>query len=1198
MYISKLELFGFKSFANKTVLTFNKGINGVVGPNGCGKTNIVDAIRWVLGEQKSSTLRSDKMENVIFNGTKKRKPLGMSEVSMTLVNDDGTLPTDYSEVTITRRIFRSGESEYLLNKNVCRLKDITNLFMDTGMATNAYSVIELKMVEGILNDKTGERRKMFEEAAGVNKYKHRRKLALKRLQEVKSDLTRVNDIVSEVEKTVRSLERQAKKADKYNVLQAELREKELEYAERRFSVLYKETSELATQLENLRKERTETDASIREIETRLISIRNEAGEIERKLRMKHQEIGRINEKKHEANRNISVAEERKISLERNIERYEEEIEELQLQKRENEEEIETVKRAIADLSNALSAMQIEINEHSEIIEEKRSLLEQAREKFAEKENELRNIEIKLNGKKNEIASLEKNIERRNKRIEQLNEKISAFTNNIAKTTGFIEQLENEKRVAEETLAETERELSEKKAEKENLERKIAELRERELSEKSALEALKDKIEFVQTLIDNLEGVSKGSKILIENSEWSDKEKTLFADVGNADEEYRFALEAALKNVLNNLLIEDLPTLKSAVEYLKNNELGKASFFLLKNFGETKKTFFGKLDDYFREKKNRKITGENGFAGRALDFIKTEPKWKPYFEKILRNYAIAKTLDDAINLVAKYPDFIFVTPEGDLVQADGIVEAGSLPKLDDSIFGRKQLAENLRAEYEKRKNALENLRDEIVSFEEKAAAIDLDSISERGKRMVNEITNLEKQISRMEAEREKLEEQVEDARDEIKTETDELNALAEQSELHEEELAAIEKEKFDLSVAIEEEKETLERLQKEYDELARAQNERFVKLERISGELRNERNNLETTENQIAKIGATLERLKNSIEKSREEISAVEILIEESRTALEEASDELNVLIEERREIENELRAIKEKSAGLETALQSLRHKRTEASDKIHELDMRESELNFEKRGLVEHIKEEYSVTLEFKEFDDNDNFDFDAAHQEVQRLKNQIKNLGPINLLAFSEYEEEKERLDFLLTQRNDLIESEKDLIKTIEEINEKAQTQFMEIFEQIRENFKINFRTLFDPGDEADLVMEENDDPLEAKIEIIAKPKGKRPTTIDLLSQGEKTLTATALLFAFYLVKPSPFCILDEVDAPLDDANIDRFTRLLKKFVNRTQFIIVTHNKRTMEAADAMYGVTMVEDGVSKLAAIKFDELEAAVQQ
>jgi chromosome segregation protein len=450
---------------------------------------------------------------------------------------------------------------------------------------------------------------------------------------------------------------------------------------------------------------------------------------------------------------------------------------------------------------------------------------------------------------------------------------------------------------------------------------------------------------------------------------------------------------------------------------------------------------------------------------------------------------------------------------------------------------------------------------------------------------------------MEAEREKFEEQIEEARKEIKSETDEANALSEQAEILGEELAEIEKEKFSLSLEIEEERDALEAKQKEYDELARAQNERLVKLERLSGELRNERNNLETTENQIKKIDATLERLKNTIEKSREEISAVEILLEESERELGEAEEELGVLISERKEIESELNEIKNRSSALESQLQSLRHKRTEISDKIHELDMRAGKLEYERNGLLEHIREEYSVTLEYKEFDDNEEFDFDGTHETITRLKNQIKNLGPINLLAFSEYEEEKERLDFLLEQRNDLIESEKDLIKTIDEINEKAQTQFMEIFEQIRENFKINFRTLFDPGDEADLVMEENDDPLEAKIEIIAKPKGKRPTTIDLLSQGEKTLTATALLFAFYLVKPSPFCILDEVDAPLDDANIDRFTRLLKKFVERTQFIIVTHNKRTMEAADAMYGVTMVEDGVSKLAAIKFDELEAATQ-
>jgi len=1191
LYISKLELFGFKSFANKTVLKFDKGITGIVGPNGCGKTNTVDAIRWVLGEQRSSTLRSDKMESVIFNGTKNKRPLGMSEVSITFVNDDNSLPTDYSEVTITRRIFRSGESEYLLNKNVCRLKDITNLFMDTGMATNAYSVIELKMVEGILNDKTGERRKMFEEAAGVNKYKHRRRLALKKLDDVKSDLTRVNDIVSEVEKNVRSLERQAKRADKYNVLQSELREKELDYSERRYSIVVSKLNMMNEQISILKNERVRTDDEIRNVETELIGIRDKIIEIEKNLRLKHQEIGRIREKQHEAQKNISVAEERDSSLKRNIERFSAEIEELEFQLDENRLDIDETRIDINELQTEIEFKKKEIDERKDDLEGKREQLQKLRNALSDKENYLKNIEISFNQKKNEIDSLRKEIESANNRIEQINGRVRNWTAEIAKTVGYIEQLEIEKNEVSVLLKESEEELDKKKNEKEALEQKIRDLQKAELEEKSELRALEDKIEFLQTLITNLEGVSKGSKYLIENANWTSKEKNLIADVGNADEKYRFALEAALKNVLNNLLVEDFETLTEAVEYLKSEDLGKASFYLLKNIAEEPKSIFGKIDDFFKNKKLKKLEIEKDFLGWTYKHVDADKKWKPYFEKILHNIAVTTDLQSALALVKKYPEIVFVTLDGDYVQANGIIEAGSHPKLDETLFGRKQLIENLKSERENKIKKIEDLSSRINGAEEEFSGIDLEVISEKGKRFFNELNNLEKQISKMETEQEKFNEQIAEAHSQINGEVDSINDLTDKIESLKVELNKLSELKDAEEKALFEERENLSSFEHDYNNFAKEQNERLVSLERLNGQLQNKINHLSQTEKQLTNIEDTIVRRKEAIEKSENELVTVNEIIEENNLELDDANFELDKLLEERREIENSLKEIKGSGSELERRLSVLRHNRTETSDKIHDLDMQTNKLGFEKTGLEEHIKEEYSIVLEVKEFDDNDEFDFEVVHRDVQMLKEKIKNLGPINILAYSEYEEEKERLDFLHTQRDDLIDSEKDLVETIKEINETAQQQFLDTFEIIRENFKINFRTLFDAGDEADLVMEENDDPLEAKIEIIAKPKGKRPTTIDLLSQGEKTLTATALLFAFYLVKPSPFCILDEVDAPLDDANVDRFTRLIRKFSEKTQFIIVTHNKRTMEAADTMYGVTMVDEGISKLAGIKFNE-------
>ena len=547
MFLSKLEILGFKSFASKTSINLSRGITGIVGPNGCGKTNIVDAIRWALGEQRSSTLRSDKMENVIFNGTRSRKPMGMSEVSLTMVNDLGKLPSDYSEVTITRRIFRSGESEYLLNKNICRLKDITNLFMDTGMGTNAYSVIELKMVELILNNKTDERRKMFEEAAGVNKYKLRRRLSLKKLDEVKGDLTRVNDIVSEVDKNVRSLERQAKKADRYNNLQTELREKEMDYAEREYSQLRERKDEINSNLESLRQRKNELDSAVENKEVEIDLYKSNIEEINFRLSEKQEEISGATDKLHETQKNLSVTEERLKSLIRNKERFSQEIIELNQQKEENNELIEFNKEKLAELEELIKNSEAEIDNYKTEAENKRTRFEE--QKKALKEHNDKELEKfkDLNSNENKLRSLTENIDRTCKEIEKRDERIQKITNDIAKSVGYLEELSNEKSEAEEELKATEDSVRELIETREKLEKELSQQKEKELEEKSLLAGLKDKIDFLQTLITNLEGVSGGAKILIEDKGWTTKEKTLLADVGSSDDKYQFALEAALKN---------------------------------------------------------------------------------------------------------------------------------------------------------------------------------------------------------------------------------------------------------------------------------------------------------------------------------------------------------------------------------------------------------------------------------------------------------------------------------------------------------------------------------------------------------------------------------------------------------------------------------------------------------------------------
>lgn len=1190
MYLSKLEIFGFKSFANKTTVNFTKGITGIVGPNGCGKTNIVDAIRWSLGEQKSSTLRSDKMENVIFNGTRSRKPMGMSEVSLTLVNDKGILPTEYSEITITRRIFRSGESEYLLNGNLCRLKDITNLFMDTGMGTNAYSVIELKMIETILSNRAEERRNMFEEAAGVNKYKLRRRLALKKLEEVKADLTRVNDIVSEVDKKVTSLERQAKRADKYNQYITVLREKEIDLAEREYSLYSNKKASNHIEKTELSKRKDEIDFEIRELENELIVYRDQITSVESDLSIKRKELSVQTDKLHNLQKNISVAEERKKSTERNIEKYKVELEELQFQLGETEDIIVENKESIESFVVNINAKEQEISGADDLIAASKAIVDEKKLLAKNKSDEIIERFKDINSKENSLKTFRKNFEKSNELVAKLNSRIEKITSDIARSVGFLEELSEEKISIENKLKQAEEELDLNLNLKESLENKLVELRKKEFEESTVVFNIKNKIEFLQSLINNLEGVAKGSKILIENGDWSQKEKNLFADIGNSEERYRFAVEASLKFVLNNLLLEEMADLTKAVNYLKENDLGKASFYLLKK-SANKTTFLDRINNYLFSKKLKKLTADSDFINWAHSLITTKDRWKPYFSSILNKTVVTKDFESALRLTDKYPEFNYVTLDGDFVMGNGIIEAGSTPKSDETLFGRKQLFEELKNELPKVENNLIKLQELVAETEASISEINIGSINDKIKVFSNELTNIEKQLSKFEFEKLKSEEEIEKISKELQETVNDIKSYESQIGFLENDINSLTEQKNIEEISLNDLESEQKEAEKKYNDTINEHNIKKVDLERLKGQLQNTQNAIKRAEQNKENIEKTIYKRQNDITTSTQEISSIIMIIEENQINYDEVHEVREVLVAEENEINTQLKAIKEEANKFEKQLNGFRNERESISDKIHEIDLSINKLSLKIENLQNHIKEEYSIDLELKEYEDIESFDYvDRAH-EVSELKNKLKGLGPINLLAYSEYEEERERLEFLQKQRNDLIESEKDLVHTIEEINETAQNLFRETFELIRQNFVQIFRTLFNPGDEADLKIEEDVDPLEAKIEIIAKPKGKRPTSIELLSGGEKTLTATALLFAIYLVKPSPFCILDEVDAPLDDANVDRYTRLIKEFSKNTQFIMVTHNKRTMEAAETMYGVTMQEEGVSKLVGVQFNE-------
>ncbi len=1191
MYLSKLEILGFKSFAQKTQINFNQGITSIVGPNGCGKTNVVDALRWCLGEQRSTVLRSDKMENVIFNGTAARKPMGMAEVSLTIENNKGILPTEYTDVTITRRIFRSGESEYLLNKNICRLKDITNLFMDTGIGTNAYSVIELKMVETILSNKAEERRTMFEEAAGVNKYKLRRRLALRKLDEVKTDLSRVNDIVTEVEKKVSSLERQAKKADRFNVLSEQLRELELDLSERELSLFVLRIEESKRKNETNFKQKIKFESDISQLEDGIKTTREKIIEIENELKDKRNEITLQTEKIFNIQNSLALNGERKNSLGKNRERFIEELAELNSQFEEAKTVTDTGGTILSDFSIQINHQEKQKVTLDHNVEEQLKRLEQKKTTLKQQSDILLENFKEITGRENDLSNTEAVLESKKENIGKLNERILVLTNNIAKTVGFIEELGNDKDEIQKKIAEAESNYLKQQSEKEKLEHDLNKLKEKELDQKSAIKSVKDKIIFIQNLIDNLEGVSKGAKALLDNRSWAKSESTILAHIGDSAEKFRFAVEASLKNNLNNVLVESFEDLKRGIEYLRSNNIGKASFYL-PHFDEmNNKGLINKIQIFFDKRRAIKLEQENGFISWASQCIQTDAKWKPFFDKILKNICIVNDLEKAFELNSKYGGFNFATINGDYVSKDGVIEAGSVPRLDDSLFGRKQFLENLKKEFPQHEKQLFETQQEISLKETALGSIDLKILSERGRLLINDLANVEKQISQFEFEKSKADDETEKIQLEIKEHAAEANLFDNKKS----KLESLLNTEIALRDSEERKKQLIEseftEVEKQYNQIVSERNELNISIERLVGEKRNTENAIKRAEESIISISNSIAKRKEDINLADEEVKVIDGQIANLEKSFNDLDEERQLLNKQLDEIESRYGGLRKEVNDKEIHLKSLRSEREAVSDAIHSLDMTIKELDIKSANLIDHIKENYSITLEKKEFENLEMFDFIQRTNEVQDLKQKVKNLGPINNIAHAEYEEERERFEFLNKQRDDLVDSERDILKTIEEINNTAQAQFMETFEKIRANFIKIFGNLFDPGDEADLKIEETADPLEAKIEIIAKPKGKRPTSIDLLSGGEKTLTAIALLFAIYLVKPSPFCILDEIDAPLDDANIERFNKILDEFSKETQFIVVTHNKRTMEAASTLYGVTMQEEGVSKLVSVRFNE-------
>lgn len=1158
MYLSKLRINGFKSFATKTELDFSKGVTCIIGPNGCGKSNIVDAIRWVIGEQKAGSLRSEKMTDVIFNGNTRRKPIGMAEVALTIINDKGILPSEYSEVELARRVYRDGQSEYLINNQVCRLKDIQELFMDTGMGSDAYSVIELKMVEQILSTNNSERRLLFEEAAGIKKYKQRRKSALRKLDDTEQNLLRIEDILSEVASTVRSLERQVDKANKYQTLKTRLKDLDMQAAAYNFKKLQAQLDPLISQVEESKHDQQDSsnqlsldESLIEKFKLELIGAEQKLSEQRAKLFQHDEMIRQVHEEEllaQEKSKNkqslvsrltseVAALRQRKIDADKLISEKRAELEGIQENSATLEEAYEFSERESLELTDALEKSRQQLREQTAALKEKQRDVTALNQQIDRLKFEAESLQkqlselaakpqVDLSAEKQKLSTLEAELERR---LSAQREAAAALASQREEKTALAEKLKT------------------KQAEKNDLEKQFL-----------SLESKRNIIE--ETLL--------SGELLPETVQKFQEEAPDFSGyIGILSD--LISIGGAASDALSTIL-QPYASLPVFAE-ITADELSK----LGENFPNLR---------FFLIGKNKSKNADH--PSSVLNFVSSESLTNDELASLLGDFLYVDKPSDFIE--ATKQNAIVLSPSGIYSALDKTVEMPSDRSDEFSLFNAKKQVEAFDRDLEKMQETLNTLEEELFDLEDKSTQlseqIDAKAAQNHEYEIVTtqksaETASLKELITREEEFASKREEERAKLAEHIKL----IQAELAEKEPKFEELAHAEDE---LEQAISAKNKTIEEQTRQLAEKREAHFQNQIKFRdfqsaegAIKDLLKREYYFLKEADDQIA-----------AKEKEMSEISTDDTSIQSASASRQEEINKLNKIREEllgeKLRIEENYQSVKAKIDDTETGIKDTQRRREKELDRVQKLELKINELTIKSQTVSERIYHDYQ--LDIREIAVPQEFELLKSEQEIYSIKNKISALGEVNALAIEDYKKEKERHDFLEQQHNDLIDAKTMLVDTIATINKTAQEQFVTIFEQIRANFQIVFKQFFANG-EADLAISEHDDPLDGQIEIKVSPKGRSLQTLALMSGGEKTLTAISLLFSIYLVKPSPFCILDEVDAPLDDVNISRFSAAIKSFTDRTQFFIITHNKRTMEASDFMYGVTQEESGISKLVSVNF---------
>lgn len=1177
MYLKSIEIHGFKSFANKIKFEFHNGITGIVGPNGSGKSNVADAVRWVLGEQKVKQLRGSKMEDVIFAGTENRKPLGFAYVAITLDNSDHKLDVDYEEVTVSRRLFRSGESEYMINGTQVRLKDVNELFYDTGIGKEGYSIIGQGQIDQILSGKPEERRELFDEAAGIVKFKRRKNQALKKLDDENQNLVRVQDILAELERQVGPLEKQCEKAKKYLLFKDDLKKYdvnmflvEMEDIKNRLSDLDKKL-EIATsdmnssneEFENIKKQYTKLEADLEEINNSIEAKKTMSTDTVLKIEKLEGRILVLKEQINSAKNNEEFIAARVNAISSDIAQKEKNLTELCKEKDDNENVIQETIKSQSEITTDISVIKEEIeNFDKEIAEHKAEIIE------------ILNSKSMIKSKLQRCDTL---LEQINIRKSQLNQKLIEFQSEKENQESKIEELKAELDKVNysidelnKTVSEYRNDLNDLRVENSKITKSISENRERYHKSKSNLEALKN-------ITERYEGYGNSIKKVMELKENKKGIIGVVADIIKVEKKYEVAIETALGGNIQNIVTDTETTAKEIIEYLKKNKYGRATFLPLSSM--TKKTGFNNEDVFF----------DKGVLGLACDLVEIKKEYEGVTKYLLGKVVVVDTIDNAIALERKYRYSLrIVTLEGEYLNIGGSISGGAF-KNNSNLLGRRREIEELENKLKDLKNEKENLDKNLIENRSKTSVLN------------DELDKINKALQEQNIAKNTLElnlKQAKDRKNNIDTEYQEYTA---ESGNIASEIGNINNNSLELNkelTNVEDRNSELEELIKQKSNNMDSINAKLVEktslLEEINIEISSLKQKheflcekIQNSNNQISDLKNELEQIKNNSSENNNEISArIETIdgitkeIEEGRKLIEK----LNLEIED-------LKNAKEK--------QNKDHKeffdnREELSSRITQLDKEIYRLNSQKENLQEknetkinYMWNEYEITyrnaVELRDESLNDKAEL---RNSIANLKRQIKELGDVNVNAIEEFKEINERYQFMKEQHEDLMRAKENLLKIIDELEVGMRKQFKEKFAEIQVEFDKVFKELFGGGAGV-IELTEADDILDAGINIISQPPGKKLQNMMQLSGGEKALTAICLLFAIQNLKPSPFCLLDEIEAALDGSNVIRFAEYLHKLTENTQFIVVTHRRGTMGCADRLYGITMQEKGVSALVSV-----------